>query len=249
MINKSQIAKKVLVYLGFRKLPCLFHESLIWLIPSSWPGLRSNYEKDVAKIMRQHLLSAHWFVDLGAHFGLWTLYADRLWNGKKPILAVEPSPAFETLFKNTSGRKRISIEKKAVSDQIKTMKFFSQGTATSGSLVQAITKINEGHQTGVPIQEDTIRCSTLDEITKTFSGRGLVKIDCEGHEYKILKGAFENLRKGTAFVVEIHPRQLKEEGDSPEMVYQLFADHGYTVKTLQTRDTTIFTIVASLSKK
>jgi FkbM family methyltransferase len=248
-INKSKLAKSILEFLGFEKFPCLFHQHLIWLVPSSWPGLRSNYEEDVVKAMHQHLLPACWFVDLGAHFGLWTLYADRLWKGKRPILAVEPSPAFETLVKNTSGRKRISIEKMAVSDQIKTMKFFSQGTATSGSLLQAITKINEGHQTGVPIKEDTIRCSTLDEITKTFSGRGLVKIDCEGHEYKILKGAIENLRKGTAFVVEIHHRQLKEEGDSPEKVYQLFADHGYTVKTLPSRDTTIFTVVASLPQK
>ena len=248
-INKFKLAKSLLDFLGFEKIPCWFHRHLIWLVPSSWPGLRSDYEKDVAKTMCQSLLQADWFVDLGAHFGFWTLYANGLWKGKKPILAVEPSPAFEILFKNTSGRKRISIEKMAVSDQIKTMKFFSQGTATSGSLVQAITEINEGHQTNVPIKEDAIRCSTLDEITKKFSGQGLVKIDCEGHEYKILKGAGENLRKGTTFVVEIHPRQLKEEGDSLEKVYELFADHGYTVKTLPMRDTTIFTVVASLSQK
>ena len=151
MFNKSTIVKKILMVFGFSKFPCLFHRGLIWLVPSSWPGLRSNYEKDVARTMCQSLLQADWFVDLGAHFGLWTLYSDRLWKGKKPILSVEPSPAFETLVKNTSGRKRISVKKMAVSDQIKTMKFFSQGTATSGSLMQAITKINEGHKTGVPI--------------------------------------------------------------------------------------------------
>jgi len=110
-INKSKLAKSLLELLGFEKYPCLFHRHLIWLVPSSWPGLRSDYEEDVAKIMHQHLLPADWFVDLGAHFGLWTLYANGLWKGKRPILSVEPSPAFEILVKNTSGRKRISIKK------------------------------------------------------------------------------------------------------------------------------------------
>lgn len=248
MFNKSKIVKKILMVFGFSKFPCLFHRGLIWLVPSSWPGLRSNYEKDVARTMCQSLLQADWFVDLGAHFGLWSLYADRLWKGKKLILAIEPSPAFETLIKNTSGHRRISVKKVAVSDQIKTMKFFSQGTATSGSLVQAVTKINKYHQPDVLIKDDVISCSTLDEMTKTRPGKGFVKIDCEGHEYKILKGSILNLKRGTGFLIEIHPAQLQLEGDSPQKIYQLLSEYGYDVKKLPTRQNSIFNILAFPAK-
>lgn len=247
-INKSKIAKVLFVFLGLKKFPCLFHWHLIWLMPSSWPGLRSDYEKDVAKVMNQSLLQADWFVDLGAHFGLWTLYANGLWKGKRPILSVEPSPAFKVLVKNTEGRSAISILQIAVSDQIKTMKFFSQGTATSGSLVQAVTKINKYHQPDVLIKDDVISCSTLDEMTKTRPGKGFVKIDCEGHEYKILKGSILNLKRGTGFLIEIHPAQLQLEGDSPQKIYQLLSEYGYDVKKLPTRQNSIFNILAFPAK-
>ncbi|NCY22128.1 FkbM family methyltransferase [bacterium] len=243
-MNKSKILKRPLLFLGFKKLPCLFHGRLIWLTPKSWPGFRCNYEADIAGIMEEKLRSAEWFVDVGAHFGLWSLYADRVFAGKKPIHAFEPSPAFPVLAENARGHDCLRIHRCAISNQRKRIVFYSQGMATSGSVRESITRINEKYQPEVEVIGGEIDCLTLDEITQNLWGCGLVKIDCEGHEFKVLEGSLKSLTKPIELVIEIHPPQLKEEGDSPEKVFKNLQINGYKIKKVANRESTIFTVFA-----
>ena len=185
-INKSKILSRIFFSMGMKKFPCLFHRRLIWLVPRSWPGGRCLYEQDVVKPMKQCLKLADWFVDVGAHFGLWSLFADRILGGKKPIHAFEPSPAFPVLAENARGHDCLHVHRCAISNQRKRTVFYSQGMATSGSVRETITRINQDHQPQVAVIGEEIECFTLDEMTRDLSGRGLVKIDCEGHEDKVI---------------------------------------------------------------
>ena len=246
---KSKMGKALFLGLGCKKLPCLFHGGLIWLTPKSWPGFRCDYEGDIAELMQNALRSAEWFVDVGAHFGLWSLYADRVLEGKKPILAFEPSPAFPVLVENARGHDCLRIHRCAISNQRKRTVFYSQGMATSGSFRETITRINQDHQPQVAVIGEEIECFTLDEMTRDLSGRGLVKIDCEGHEGKVLEGAQRNMDLGNDLIIEVHPPQLKEEGDSPVKIFQTLQSKGYEIKTVAERESTIFTILARRSQK
>ena len=230
--------------LGCKKLPCFFHGRLVWLTPKSWPGFRCDYESDIAGLMQNALQGAEWFVDVGAHFGLWSLYADRVLLGKKPIRAFEPSPAFSVLSKNVRGHDQLRIHRCAISNQRRKTVFYSQGMATSGSVRESITRINQKHQPQVAITGEEIECFTLDEMTRDLAGRGLVKIDCEGHEGKVLEGAQNNMDQGNDFMIEIHPPQLQEEGDSSEKIIQTLRNKGYEIQTVAGRESSIFTILA-----
>jgi len=121
--------------------------------------------------------------------------------------------------------------------------------ATSGSVRETITRINQDHQPQVAVIGEEIECFTLDEMTRDLSGRGLVKIDCEGHEGKVLEGAQRNMDQGNGFIIEVHPPQLKEEGDSPEKIFQTLQSKGYEIKKVAERESTIFTILARRFQK
>ena len=248
-MNKSQGVKTILSFLRLKKFPCFFHGKLIWLTPKSWPGLRCNYEADIAGLMHKALQGTEWVVDVGAHFGLWSLYADRVLKGKKPIHAFEPSPAFPVLVENARGHDCLRINRCAISNQRKRTVFYSQGMATSGSVRETITRINQDHQPQVAVIGEEIECFTLDEMTRGLSGPGLVKIDCEGHEGKVLEGAQRNMDQGNDLIIEVHPPQLKEEGDSPEKIFQTLQSKGYEIKTVAERESTIFTILARRFQK
>ena len=230
--------------MGTKKFPCLFHGRLIWLVPRSWPGARCLYEKDLAGPMNRGLERADWFVDVGAHFGLWSLFADRIFGGKRLIHAFEPSAAFSVLAENALGHKNLVTHRCAISHQKKKAEFFGQGMATSGSMRESITRINRDHQPDVAITPVEIECWPLDEMTKKFAGNGLIKIDCEGHEFKVLQGAVETIRQGPRLIIEVHPHQLKEEGDSPEKIFDFLKQQGYEVQILAPRITSVFTILA-----
>jgi FkbM family methyltransferase len=73
--------------------------------------------------------------------------------------------------------------------------------------------------------------TSLDQflLKKRIGGIQLIKIDVEGYEVKVLKGARNLLTeyRPTIFV-EINTRNLLDQGDSAEDLFNLLLDYGYT---------------------
>lgn len=132
------------------------------------------------------------FVDIGANVGLYSTLVGRLRlaKGGHPYYAFEANPdTFQRLEKTLAGTATKAVCA-AISDRDGYLEF-SDG-ATSG--VFAATHNDGGSQAAANLKK--IECRRLDSFD--ISGDSLVlKIDVEGHEWQVIKGAhrfFENNR-------------------------------------------------------
>jgi hypothetical protein len=68
----------------------------------------------------------------------------------------------------------------------------------------------------------------------------------EGFELEVLRGRTGLLKRHTvaAFVIEVHPRQLRLLGGSEEELVALLGEHGYETRVIDRNPNTIYTIVA-----
>jgi len=174
------------------------------------------------------------FVDVGANIGLYTLLLRAA--SPRPIIAYEPQPyLFKLLQWNIAYNRLPSAQARnlacgarrgelAFMTGLNGSVAFDQATASgarsatsSGSVEEEARRAEVGGLMKVPV-------TTLDEDLADVPEIALLKIDCEGFEYQILRGAREILKRHRPFLfVEVHPEQLVQFGDSTQAVVDLLA--------------------------
>lgn len=168
------------------------------------------------------------FADVGANLGLYTLWAARRAGPDGAVHAFEPVPATRArLLRNLelNGFRNVTLLSGAVG-------------ATAGRItlhtVPAISGLSSryAHPEGIPVDAEV---TTLDAY---FAGRrtpDLVKIDVEGMELEVLRGARGLLRGASPPVVvfEADSRHFSAAGTSYAAVRRLLAEAGYRVFALR----------------
>lgn len=144
------------------------------------------------------------FVDVGASLGQYTGCASRAMHGGR-ILALEADALrHEELARNcghwaAQSGNDITALFCAACDADGEATFYVTHSNVSGGLFP--------HETGRDVQWDPVKvpARTLDSLCEGFSP-DLVKIDVEGSELRVLRGAERLLREGKAkFLIEVHP--------------------------------------------
>jgi FkbM family methyltransferase len=138
-------------------------------------------------------------VDVGANIGVFSLYQSML-KGAGEVIAFEPSPeVFPRLVKNIeiNGIKNIRVLNAAVGDESGMLSF-------TESRISANSKVSEMGLLKVP-------CVRLDDELKDIPGIDVLKIDTEGYETHVLRGACETLKKTERIVLELHYPGEQEE--------------------------------------
>lgn len=136
------------------------------------------------------------FYDVGANFGYYTwLVADAMPG--VDVVAVEPDPANLSLLRATCARQghgdRVHVVAAAVTDD-----------TGSTTLVRDLDTGHTGHVSatatpgGPDLRVPTVR---LDDLRRP--GRAVVKVDVEGAEAQVLRGATQLLTDGAALVIEV----------------------------------------------
>jgi FkbM family methyltransferase len=141
-------------------------------------------------------------VDIGANIGACAL---RWWTGNKtgPIYCFEPHPdSYKRLLKNIrlNQASNIHAEQAAVSDRCGAVELAGAVHSTM------LSTLPQGVR-GIPVS-----CVSLDAWAARL-GIGpidLCKIDVEGHEVQVLKGARETLPQIRRLIVEFHSPVLRE---------------------------------------
>ncbi|MBD2310989.1 FkbM family methyltransferase [Desertifilum sp. FACHB-1129] len=155
-------------------------------------------------------------VDIGANIGVFTLYASLLFP-KAKIAAYEPFlPTFENLKKNLEVQGNVAIYPYAVGDSNREVELNYQGDA-SACYVSDSSSINS-------IEHQKTCMKSFDEIANQFNSPiGLLKLDCEGSEYEIMRCAsFETVR----YVVgELH---TCPQG-TPELGLEILKERGFII--------------------
>ena len=88
-------------------------------------GKTHESETRLAKYLVKNLKQGDTFVDIGAHFGYFTLLAAHLVGNSGKVYGIEPAKGtFEVLKENVSAKNNISIYHNAVSDKQEVVSFY-----------------------------------------------------------------------------------------------------------------------------
>ena len=151
------------------------------------------YERRVRKAALEHVTNFGTFVDAGANVGIWSRPMSDLFT---TVEAFEPAEKNRECF--TENLKEVG-----------NVNLYSHGlgeTQTYGNLLLGVKNcggckiLYQDEIKGVKFQpEDSVEVRTLD--SHNFREVGLIKIDTQGHELRILKGAVETMKKWKPVVV------------------------------------------------
>lgn len=194
-----------------------------------------QWEKESWDAIERHLPAGGTFVDVGAHIGYYSLKADRVVGEKGRVIAVEPNP--DTLVQlreniEASGAKAITVQPVACSDAEATLELFAAARANTG--VSSLSRDN-AQQAGTVNNVYKVRARPLDDVIREtgVSRVDVIKIDVEGAELLVLKGAPRTLEKfGPALVVEYIDKQLQAMGASTAKLDEYLRSFGYTPRGL-----------------
>lgn len=176
-----------------------------------WQGWR-YWEPDVVREFSRLAVSSPRILDVGAHTGLYSLFACAL-NPRAEVFSFEPfPPIYRRLLANIAMngfRQRCTPFQTAVGDSAGTARFHVTEDLTMCAVVEA------GGELEVPVV-------ALDDVVPHDGRTSLVKMDVEGHEYKVLRGMqgiLEDSRPAVLF--ECNP------GGDGGRINALFRKYGY----------------------
>lgn len=176
-----------------------------------WQGWR-RWEPDVLLPFSKFAISSPRILDVGAHSGIYSLFGCAL-NSDVEIFSFEPFlPIYERMLDNLDRngfRQRCKTFQAAVGDVSGTARFHVAEDRTMSAIVET------GGDLEIPVV-------TLDDVVPHDGRTGLVKIDVEGHEYRVLRGMRGILGDSRPVVLfECNP------GGDGAGINALLREHGY----------------------
>jgi len=184
-----------------------------------------NYEVQKLAAVRQFLKPGQTFIDVGVNKGDFSLVAARILGASGRVLAFEPEPTNCKWIEKSirlNEYTNVRLFPVALSDKSGTADLYLGRKSGWHSLLAG--------QAGRDCGRITVATRTLDEIVDEElheSSVDLVKIDVEGAEMHVLRGAADTLRKNPAvtLLIDIHP----DMGVNPKAVCDGLREQGFTV--------------------
>jgi FkbM family methyltransferase len=213
-------------YFGSFEIDC--HSDVLRMIM-----VKGEYEPELVKAVKSRVDPNRDAIDVGANVGLFTVLLSRLLAESGRVLAIEPTPGalhylYKNLERNHSNTKVVVFE--GVATQISGE--FTINVVPGMEEYSSIVELVHPDAKGKPTNQLKVPGSTIDELVERFALHpGLMKIDTEGTELKVLMGARQTLAVHRPVIVcESWPDELiLAAGGSPGAVAQLLRSHGYDV--------------------
>lgn len=159
------------------------------------------HEYDVASFIFNVLRKDDVFIDAGAHGGLYTILSGKIVGSGGRTIAIEPNPdnlKFLEYNLKLNQLDNITVIPKAASDEKMKINIHYEQEKT------ALTSTTKSARKTVEVE--TI---LLDELTEHYNSIKILKIDTEGYDFKILKGAYRTLQKTHYLVIEQNTPSVK----------------------------------------
>ena len=179
-------------------------------VPVRWrKWFCEGYEQPTFDFIRAHCKAGASLIDIGAHFGIFTISALRRVGPSGKVISFEPCAATRSVLLKTLELNGFSgipeIRDEAVSNVTGQSSFFSS-TIPGDAANSLIGNAQHPAQSEVrTVRLDDIRLSRVDAI----------KIDAEGAELQILDGSRALITKHRpAVLLSVHPMQIGRSGRS-----------------------------------
>ncbi len=187
--------------------------------------LRDAYEPEMPHL-RRWLSADSIAVDAGAHYGAWTVAMASLGT---TVHAFEPARhALEVLQSNIELNDLYNVTTHPVAlgeaeAQLEIFMHADPSRASLGGFAKQTTAV------------ETVQVKTLDGA---IDGRvDFIKIDVEGFELPVLRGAERILASGhTVVLFELQPQAAQRSGHDPFAAWGFLAEHGYRFEQLDAND-------------
>lgn len=197
--------------------------------PPRWSRyFNREYEKDNYDFIKDHVKHGMHVIDIGAHIGLFSVCTSQLAGPTGKIVCFEPTPGTFEILKNTlklNHCDNVIPRREAVGSTAGKATFYVSDEivgCNSNSLVQ----MNKSRQAG-----QDVMVTTVDDICRDHALKpGLIKIDVEGAELNVLKGAGRTMKnERPIMIVGLHPVFIKKNGDSLTEIWTIIKENGYRV--------------------
>lgn len=175
-------------------------------------------------------------LDVGANVGQ---YATRLraWGYKARIVSFEPvQPVFEVLQRSVARDSRWDAFNLALGDTDGTGTIHVAEATVFSSILNARPELRARHYSAAAIREQEITIQRLDTIFHEVRGDSqhfFLKVDTQGYEREVLRGAADTLRTLDGVQIEVPLRPAYEgEATLEELVHTLDAQ-GFTIALIE----------------
>lgn len=198
-------------------------------------------ELSLARFLIKHLSQGSCFWDIGSHFGYFSALAAKICGPEGSVLSIEASPwAFETLSQNVSNLPGVQIMQQAVSDTKGWINFYEFPSRYSEyNSIQIDQYKDESWFQSCPPKIHKVPTISLDQIIlEAEKIPDIIKIDVEGAEHLVFKGAHELLKtnRPIKLIMEYLP------DNSHKQALQITQEAGWNLYTLNEKgETTLLT--------
>jgi FkbM family methyltransferase len=162
-------------------------------------------------------------LDIGCHYGVFTLAALHYGGSKSRVIAVDPSKVSQRIFqknlKLAGISERVDFIDAAVGSKTGTLSMLSTGAAGHHMMVSSNSRSD-------------VSKITLHTITSIIEMAGQkpthIKIDVEGYEDEVIAGGKDYLEQLKPIIfLELHTKMMRDAGKSPEKLLTTLSDIGY----------------------
>ncbi|MEQ1887276.1 MAG: FkbM family methyltransferase [Bryobacteraceae bacterium] len=194
--------------------------------------ISGSWQSDVWKSISDRLGPTAVFFDVGAHIGYDTLRGSVLVGPSGKVVAFEPNPNTLALLRDNvsaSQAANVVIQPFACGDKEGSLTLFDS-TSSGNSGASSLALANADQQSAGGLPSFTVRVRRIDDVVNELgiTRLDLMKIDVEGAEYMVLRGAEETLRRfHPKVVMEIIPKQLENMHTSKDEVFAFMTKLGY----------------------
>ena len=174
-----------------------------------------------------HCSTSMTLFDVGAHFGIFSLAAARF-GGR--AVAIDPSHTATRMIEIQASLNGLSsaieIVCAAVDDSAGSLDMVSSGVFSDGYFQGARGRSSR--------ELTRVRAVTIDQLSQRYGAPTHIKIDVEGNEAAVLRGAKDVLSEHRPILfIELHNEMMIAEGRDPEAPLAALARHGYSTYTVR----------------
>jgi len=172
------------------------------------------------------------FFDVGAHIGYFSMKASRKVGPAGRVLSFEPNPETLKLLRDNVAANHtanVTVEPIACTDSDQMLTLYAADIVNTGA--SSLSSANATITAAAP-KAYSVRGRPIDDVVRELqlSRVDVIKVDVEGAEVSVMRGALDTLRRfHPKVVIEVSPRQLASFQTTPADLIALFQGAGYNL--------------------